>query len=343
MRVEPLRAGRIARILTLLVLFACSVACRAPKHPVDAEGRPLLRLGYMPNLTHAPALLGLQSGLFQKRLGEEGVVLEPKAFVAGPSIIEALFAGEIDVAYVGPNPAINGFAVSEGTALRVVCGSTTGGASFVVRPRIRNPADLAGMRVAAPAIANTQDIALRTWLDDVGLGVKGEGGEVEVLPIAPSDIMNLFQRDQLVGAWLPEPWASRLVLQADGHVLVDERDLWEDGRFSTTVLVASGLALENRLELVDRFLAAHSEAVRRLVDEPEAALRQIDAFLQEAGLPIRREVLTRAFAHMGFSTDPLPSALETLAERAARLGYLRKGVDTAAMMQLRCGQEVQDR
>lgn len=322
--------------LALACLLAAAPACKASTEPVDASGRRVLRLGYMPNLTHAPALLGMATGLFAEALGSE-VVLAPKVFVAGPSIVEATFAGELDVAYVGPNPAINAFVISNGHGLRIICGATSGGAQFVVRPEIRKPMDLADQKVASPAIANTQDISLRTWLAAQGLATKGGGERVSVIPIAPSETLRIFRMGQIAGAWAPEPWASRLVLEGGGVVLVDERDLWPGGVFPTTVLVASLPSLEARPALVQAFVRAHQEAVRRLHEDPEGSRAAIARYLGEvAKLPIPPEALSRAFTRMDFTTDPMDSALSTLADRAMRLGYLRPGASIQGLVDDRC-------
>lgn len=278
----------------------------------------------MPNLTHAPALYGLEEGIFAERLGPS-VVVEPKVFVAGPSVIEALFAGELDVAYVGPNPALNAFMVSGGKALRIIAGSTSGGAQLVVRPSIQGPRDLEGERLASPALANTQDIALRTWLRQEGL-VGGRGGEgVEVVPIAPSDVLRLYQQGQIAGAWLPEPWASRLVIQEGGKVLVDERSLWPGGEFPTTVVIASTDAIRLRPDLVATFVAAHADVISVMERSPDQARQVVSRKLrEELGYALPPEVIDRAYTSLDFTIDPMPQALEVLARRAVQLGYLSK-------------------
>src|SRR5512133_2669010 len=188
----------------LLLLFALGACSRGR----DA-GRPF-RLGYFPNVTHAQALVGDADGTFARALGGR---LETKRFNAGPSAMEALLAGDLDASYVGPGPAVIAFLRSKGQGLRVVAGAASGGAVLVVRDA-RSARDLAGKRVGSPQLGNTQDVALRTWLRKNGL-LDGAGlRAVEVTPVGNPDILTLFARGDLAGAWVPEPWGARRVAEA---------------------------------------------------------------------------------------------------------------------------------
>ncbi len=169
-----------------------------------------LRLGYFPNITHAPALIGVNKGFFQEALGS--TKLEAKTFNAGPAAIEALFSGAIDATYIGPNPAINGWSQSKGTGLKIIAGSTSGGAGLVVKPTINGPADLKGKKIATPQLGNTQDVALRAWLKQNGLNADQQGGgDVSVLPQDNATALQAFAQGAIDGAWVPEPYLSRLV------------------------------------------------------------------------------------------------------------------------------------
>lgn len=303
-----------------LLLFACRESL-----PEDREGRPIVRIGYMPNLSHAPALYGIESGLFEQALAGQAA-LRVKAFTAGPAVIEALFAGELDLAYLGPNPAINAFAISEGEALRIVAGCASGGVQLVVRPEVERAEHLLGRRIATPALANTQDIAARTWLGAQGLE-EGRGERaVEVMPIAPVEVLRLLGRGEIAGAWMPEPWASRLVIEGEGEVLVDETDLWPGGRFPTTVVAASMSALRERRPLVERILRAHEEAITALDRDPGARALVGRRVEEDLGFSLPPAVVERAYESLDFTVDPMPDALRTQAERAAALGYLRSPV-----------------
>jgi len=311
---------RVATSLAILLLLVA--ACRREVKPIDARGRPILRVGYMPNLTHAPALLGVGGGAFEEFLGRQATI-EAKAFNAGPSVIEAVFAGDLDVAYVGPNPAINGFVRSKGTALRIVAGCTTGGAALVAQEGIGGAADLVERRVAVPAIANTQDVSLRIWLRENGRKARDQGGDVEVLPIAASDILMAFRRGDLAAAWVPEPTVSRLVVEAGGRLLVDEATLWPTGVYPTTEVIASTAAIRERPDVIRAFVAAHAEAVRRLQADPAASRRSVGRFLAERfHLKLPPPVVASAFDRLAFGVDPMPAELQILAARAVDLGYL---------------------
>ena len=186
-----------------------------------------IRVGAFPNITHAQAMVGKANGWFDKAMGPQ-VKIQWTSFNAGPSAIEALFAGAIDMTYVGPNPAINGYVRSNGEALRIIAGATSGGAALVVRgdSGINRPEDFHGKRIASPQMGNTQDVALRAWLKSQGLKTRDKGGDVEVMPVANPDQLTLFLKKEIDAAWAPEPWASRLVHDAGGKIFLDERSLW---------------------------------------------------------------------------------------------------------------------
>jgi len=203
-----------------------------------------VRLGYFRNITHAVPLLGVDKGYYAKRLGS--TKLETQTFNAGPAEIEALLSGGLDAGYLGPNPAINAYAKSKGAGIRIISGAASGGVQLVVKPEIRSAADLKGKRVATPQLGNTQDVALRAWLKEHGLTASSanEAGDVQVEPTENPTTLQLFQDGKLDGAWVPEPWASRLVLEGGGKVLVDEKTLWPRGRFVITHLIVRTEFLE---------------------------------------------------------------------------------------------------
>ena len=311
-----------ASLATSLVAAAALAGC-ARERP---EERPF-RLGFSPNVTHAQALVGVEDGTFARALGGR---LETRTFNAGPAAMEALFSGDLDASYVGPGPAIIAFLRSRGEALRVVAGAASGGAVLVVRDATR-PQDLAGKRVASPQLGNTQDVALRTWLRAQGLAEGGRHG-VEVTPLASSDILSMFARAELAGAWVPEPWGARLVGEAGGTVLVDERDLWPGGRFPTTVLVVSTRALERRRPEVVALLRAHLELTRRWSRDPAAFAELANAaYGRYAGKPLRDGVLADAFSRLVPAAEPFRPQLEEMARRTQALGFAPAG-DVSAIV-----------
>ncbi|HWP85181.1 MAG TPA: ABC transporter substrate-binding protein, partial [Terriglobia bacterium] len=229
---------------------------------LGAQEPVTIRAGHFPNITHAPAVLSEANGWFAKALAPQAKV-EWKIFNAGPPVIEAIFAGQLDLAYIGPNPAISGYVRSQGQALRIIAGTTSGGAALVVRgdSGIRNPGDFHGRKVASPQLGNTQDVALRTWLQSHGLTTADRGGDVWVVPVANADQITLFLRKQLDAAWAPEPWASRLVHEAGGRRLLDERTLWPDGKFVTAHLIVSVRFLREHRDVVKKWVRAHVELI----------------------------------------------------------------------------------
>ncbi len=291
-----------------LALVLCA-ACKSGR-----DEKPELRVGCFPNVTHAPALWAIETGELARAL-EPDVALKAMVFNAGPSVIEAIFAREVDIAYIGPSPVINAHVRTQGRGIVLLAGATEGGAQLVVRHQIGAPADLAGKKVGSPQLGNTQDVALRTWL-------RAQRIEAEVVPSASADLLALLSRGELAGAWLPEPWSSRAVIELKATVLVDERTLWPDGRFPTTVLAASPDFVEKRPELLERFLSVHERAVAA-AGTPEGRTVVAAALAREYKKPVSNEVLERAFAQMSFGTELVPEHFEKLAADAHRLGFLK--------------------
>ena len=285
-----------------------------------------VRLGWFPNLTHATAIVGVERGLFAAELGRD-VKLTTATFNAGPAAIEALFSGALDATYIGPNPAINAFVKSKGQAVRVVAGATSGGAFFVVDPAIVTAADLKGSRVASPQLGNTQDVALRAWLRRAGLKVELRGAsDVAILPQENAQTLDAFKNRQIAGAWVPEPWASRLVLEGGGKLLVDERDLWPDRAYVTTQLIVRTEFLEKHREQVKALLRAHVEAGAWLAaNEEEAKLLVNGAIARISGRKIDEKLLAAAWKNLTFTNDPIAASLKRSAQEAQAAGLLDLG------------------
>jgi NitT/TauT family transport system substrate-binding protein len=314
---------RVGLALAVLPLACGLVACGSDDAPAAASSDGTaaeLRLGYFANVTHAPALIGVDEGLFADELGD--TKLTTQVFNAGPDEVEALFAGALDAAYIGPSPTINAYGQSDGDAIRIIAGAASGGAQLVVRDGIDSSADLKGTTLASPQLGNTQDVALRTWLTEEGLenSVEG-GGDVTIAPTANSDVLNLFQTGDLDGAWVPEPYASRLVLEGGGHVLVNEKDLWPDGQFVTTHLIVRTEFLEEYPESVAALLRGHVAAVEQATDDADTAKTAVNAGLEAAGgKPLDAEVLDRAWTELTVTYDPIASALAQSAKNGVAAG-----------------------
>ena len=282
-----------------------------------------LRLGYFPNVTHTPAILGVDEGLFAAALGDD-VELELVTFNSGTEAIEALFGGAIDASFVGPNPAINGFAQSDGEALRIVSGTTSGGASLVVREGIDAPADLAGTVLATPSLGNTQDVALRAWLGEQGFQTDtAGGGDVEVRPQENADTLATFTDGAIDGAWVPEPWATRLVNEGGGHVLVDEAELWPEGKFVTTHLIVGTEYLGEHPDVVRNLISGLIDSIDFIEADPEAAKVATNAGIEAITTkPLAPETIDGAWENLTFTYDPVQASLEGSKEDAVAVGLL---------------------
>ena len=304
-------------VLAAILLIASSA--------IHAQQKPMvIRVGYFPNITHAQALVGRANGQFEKDLGT-GVQIEWKAFNAGPSAIEALFANAIDLTYIGPNPTVTGYVRSQGEAVRVIAGAASGGASLVVRQGsgIKSASDFHGKKVATPQQGNTQDVALRAWLRANGLKPREKGGDVQVLPISNPDQLTLFLKGQIDAAWAPEPWAARLVHEGGGRIFIDERDLWPNHQFVITDLIASPKFLKQHPDVVKNFLRAHVELTEWIIKNPAEAKRVMNQQLQkETGKPLAPEVLDDAFSRMQVTYDPIRSSLLKATQQAFDEGFL---------------------
>ncbi len=309
---------------------ACGGAARA------GAGGDTVRIGYFATLTHAPALVGLAEGDLARGLGEVGAGLEPVLFASGPAVVEALFSGSIDAALVGPNPAVNAYARSGGDAVRVVAGVTSGGAALVVRPGIRGAADLRGRSLATPALGNTQDVALRWWLAGHGLDAdRAGGGDVSIRPLPGAEALDAYRQRLIDGAWLPEPWVSRLVLEAGAEVLVDERDLWAGGRFVTTQLVVRRAVLGSHPERVRALIEGLVTAIERIAADPQGARGLVGSEIERIttkALP--PAVIDRAWSTLTFTWDPLAPTLHEAAAHAVAVDLLRPA-DLAGIHDLR--------
>src|SRR6476661_957110 len=330
------RARVLAAVLApaLLALAACGGDSAAGGSSGSGTA-PELRLGYFANLTHAAALIGVNKGDFTKELGS--TKLTTQVFNAGPDEVEALFAGALDAAYIGPSPTINAYGQSDGDAIRIIAGAASGGAQLVVRDGINSPADLKGTTLASPQLGNTQDVALRTWLTDQGLknSVEG-GGDVTIAPTANADVLNLFSSGDLDGAWVPEPYASRLVLEGGGHVLVNEKDLWPDGQFVTTHLIVRTEFLKQYPDTVAALLRGHVAAVKFATDDAAAAKEAVNAGLVTAGgKALDAAVLDRAWSELTVTYDPIASGLKQSAANGVAAGTTEKEVDLKGIYDLR--------
>jgi NitT/TauT family transport system substrate-binding protein len=317
---------------------------------LELHARPaVLRVGHFATITHAQGLIGHTltrqgKGWFEERLGP-GVKIEWSVYNAGPSAMEAIFSGAVDLTYVGPNPAVNAHLRSRGEEIRIIAGACSGGAALVVHADgpIQEARDFKGRKVATPQFGNTQDVAARFWLRSQGLRVTLTGGDVLVMPAPGADQLVLFQRKQVDAVWTVEPWVSRLLFEANGKMLLEESSLWPetDGRYVTTHLASSTAILKRRPDLVKRFLAAHVELTEWIHANPDDAKRLVnEAMRQLTTRPLPEHVLEAAWKRLELTHDPIPVSLLKSAEHAHEIGFLRKKPELSRLYDLRLLNEV---
>ncbi len=306
---------------TVLVLALAAAACGGGGGASEADGAVDLRLGYFPNLTHAPALIGVEKGYFTQELGSK-VTLKTAIFNQGTEAAAALVAGQLDITYIGPNPAINAFSKDK-TSIRIISGAASGGAALVVKPTITRPADLKGKKIASPSIGNTQDVALRAWLRTQGIHVTKEGGDVTIIGQQNSQTLDTFKAGAIDGAWVPEPWATRLELEGGGKVLINEKDVWPNGRFVTTHIIVRKEFLDRYPTVVERFLRGHVKAVEFANRDPTEAKTVVNTAIETlTGKPLQQATIDQAWGNLHFTVDPIESSLLKSAKDAEDVGLL---------------------
>ncbi|MER5948729.1 aliphatic sulfonate ABC transporter substrate-binding protein [Streptomyces sp. NPDC001904] len=318
--------------LIALTATACSYGSEADdssKEKVAAKGKALsadtVKIGYFGNLTHGTALVGNQKGFFQKEL--KGTKASYQVFNAGPSEIEALNAGSIDIGWIGPSPSINGYTKSKGTSLRIIGGSASGGVKLVVNPKkIKSLDDVKGKKIATPQLGNTQDVAFLNWIAEKGWKVDANSGKGDVSVVRTDNKItpDAFKSGSIDGGWVPEPTASKLVAEG-GKVLLDESDLWPDKKFVITNIIVSQKFLKAHPDVVEAVLRGSVKTNKWINANPDeakaAANKQLEA---DSGKALPANVLDPAWKSIEFTDDPLASTLDTEASHAVKAGLLEK-------------------
>jgi NitT/TauT family transport system substrate-binding protein len=312
----------VLTVLLAVLAGACGSGSDEPKAAAASSAPVTLRLGYLPNLTQASALVGVDKGIFAKDLGSDK--LTTQTFNAGGDAVTALFSDAIDAAFVGPNPAINAWAKSKGAAIKIVAGATSGGAALVVKPEITSAAQLKGKTIATPQLGNTQDVAARYWLKSKGLATDTSGGgDVKIVPEDNGLTLQNFQTNTIQGAWVPEPWVTRIVQEGGGHVLQDEAGLWPGGKFVTTHLIVSQKFLKAHPATVKRLLQGLVEATKYVNDNTAAAQTVANnAIFKLTQKKLADGVVAAAWKNLEFTTDPISASLKTSAKHAQDVGLL---------------------
>ena len=327
MKTRSLISASIVGIILISVLIV-SVTSN------DESNENKIRIAYFPNIGHAIPIVGMENGFFQNSLGDQ-ITIETRVFDSGPQAIESLFGNSIDLAYVGPGPAINGFLNSENHNVKILAGAASGGASFIVHPdsEINFASDFAGKKIAAPQIGNTQDVSLRHYLSENGLRTAEKGGSVIVYNIPNPDIYTLFVKGDIDGAWIPEPWATILVTELNGKRLFHEEDLWPNQEFASVLLIANTDFVEKNPELIINLLKSHHETATWINQNPIETRIIFNNFLNShLGQSLSDDIVDVALSNIVITADPLPDSVYSFAEKANALGYLgRNGYDLSGI------------
>ena len=314
----------------IIVFSALGVALSSS----DTTYENKIRIAYFPNIGHAIPIVGMEKGFFAEHLGED-VKIETKVFDSGPQAIESLFANSIDIAYVGPGPAINGFLNSNNQNVKILAGAASGGASFIVHPdsEINSVADFAGKKIAAPQIGNTQDVSLRHFLAENQLKPAEKGGSVVVYNIPNPDIYTLFVKGDIDGAWVAEPWATILETELNGNRLFHEEDLWSDKEFASVLLIGNVDYIDKNSAVWDDYIRAHHETQIWIESNPIETRNVFNDFLDSyLGQSLSDDVVDIALSNIMITADPKPNSVVSFAEKADALGYLgRNGYDLSGI------------
>jgi NitT/TauT family transport system substrate-binding protein len=293
-----------------------------------------IRIAYFPNIGHAIPIIGMEKGFFAEKIGTD-TKIETRVFDSGPQVIESLFANSVDVAYVGPGPAINGFLNSENKNIQILAGAASGGASFIVHPNseINSASDFVGKKIAAPQIGNTQDVSLRHYLSENNLKPAEKGGSVIIYNISNPDIYTLFVKGDIDGAWVAEPWATILETELGGDRLFFEEDLWPNKEFASVLLIANIDYVEKNPEIISDFLISHHEIVKWINDNPVETRIVFNTFLKShLGQSLSDNVVDISLSNLKITSDPVKDSVYSFAEKANVLGYLgRNGYDLSGI------------
>jgi NitT/TauT family transport system substrate-binding protein len=332
-KIKSSKAFRISMVLMLSISILGVLSGCSSKKVDDANVD--VRIGYFPNITHSQALVGREQGSFQKAIGKKNKI-DWKLFNAGPAEVEALFAKAIDIAYIGPGPAINGYAKSKGD-IQIIAGATDAGAIFVSKKGliIKNLKDLNGKKIAVPQFGNTQDLTLRNIMSANGLKDKTKGGTIEVVQAANADILNLLQKGEIDGALVPEPWGSRLIKEAKANIILDYKDLFRKGKYTTAVVVVRTEFLKDHPKIVEDFIKNHVDVTSYINKNPDKAKIIVNKQITELTKKgISKDVLDDAFKRLTVTNDPEKDSVLDFVKFSLNEGFLKLQPDTKDLFNL---------
>ena len=313
--------GMAAGGIVVIVAIAITIISFSDSDQINQDK---IRVAFFPSIGHIIPIVGLEEKIFEKGIGEEKQI-ETKLFDSGPQVIESIFSGSIDVAYVGPGPIINGFLKSDGKDIKILSGAASGGASFIIQPNsgLESLENFDGKRIASPQISNSQDVSLRHYLESHDLKSVENGGTVFVLNISNPDIYTLFAKGDIDGAWVPEPWATILVQELDGIRLFNEEKLWPNEEFASVLLIVRTEYLENNPETIQKWVESHEKTVTWINANPDKSKSLFSSFLIDyMGKSLPTKIIDESFSNITITSDPIKNSVIIFAERADSLGYL---------------------
>ena len=316
-----------------ITIAMTAVALAFVTHGSAAE-KITVRIGHFPNVTHAQGLVAQAfsrqgKGWFEERLGP-GVQIQWYTYNAGPSAMEALFAGSLDLTYVGTGPALNAHFKARGSEIRVISGAANGGSTLVTKDNsINKPADFRGKRIATPQMGNTQDIACRAWLKQQGFRVTQTGGDVLVIPTANPDQLSALQSGNVDAVWTVEPWVTRLEKEANAKVFL------EDNNSITTWLVSSVKFLKEHPDLAKKIANANQELTQWINSHPTEAEKMIvDELKAETKTVVSPEMVSGSLKRIKLTTEVPPGLVQKAVKEGQDTGCFKGSTDISRLLDL---------
>lgn len=322
-------------IFSLITGFLTACGTQTQSTNSGSAKSTTVRVGFFPNITHSQALIGKANGTFQKAIGDSHKI-EWKQFNAGPAEIEALFAGEVDIGYIGPGPAINGYSKSKGD-IQIIAGATDAGAILVSRKDlpITDVKELSGKKVAVPQFGNTQDLSLRNLLQINGLKDTTKGGTVEIRQAENPDIKTLLDKGEIDVALVPEPWGSTLVKDIKANVVLDYNQVWRQGNYTTAVIVVRTQFLKDHPDIVENFLKNHVELTDYINQNKDEAKQIVNTQITElTKKPLSKEILDAAFGRLTITNNPEKDSILDFVTLSVNTGFIKEKPDTQNLVNL---------
>lgn len=283
-----------------------------------------VRIAYFPNITHIQALVGISKGTFEETFGSN-IKVSYKNFNAGPAEIESFFAGELDIGYIGPIPAINGFSKSDGD-IKIIAGASNAGAVLVARTgsNIKSVSELSAKKIAVPQFGNTQHLVLLKVLTENNLKPSSSGGTVDVIQAENPDIKTLMDKGDIDAAFVPEPWGTRLINEIGAEIVLDYDKILLDGESpSTAVVIVSSEFMKKNPDLVEKFLQAHVELTQYIIENQDAAATVANEQIEKiTGSKLKEEDLISAFKKLIITYDPSVKSIRSFIDIYISEGYV---------------------